>query len=103
MTRSSAFLHSQAQGRQSTAMKFDGNVCSEVQVNFLALSASKTHIFVCGALKKVRIFSADIRLNFRHSKSVSVPEKRVQRKGPKGGSLTLGLAASKNIQSDFSR
>ena len=37
------------------AMKFHGNVRGEVRVKFLALFASKTHIFMCGALKKVQI------------------------------------------------
>ena len=42
-------------------MKFHGNVRGEVRVNFLALFASKPHIFMCGALK----FSGIVRANFR--------------------------------------
>ena len=42
-------------------MKFHGNVRGEVRVNFLALLASKPHIFMCGALK----FSGIVRANFR--------------------------------------
>ena len=44
-------------------MKFHGNVRGEVRVNFLALSASKPQIFVCGALKLSGIVRANVRLN----------------------------------------
>ena len=54
---------------KSMAMRFHGNVCGEVRVNFLALFASKTHIFMCGALKFFRIVRANVRLNIRNSKS----------------------------------
>ena len=36
------------------AMKFHGNVQNEVRVNFLALFASKPHIFMCGVNPKFR-------------------------------------------------
>ena len=45
------------------AMKFHGNVRGEVRVNFLALFASKPHIFMCGALKLSGIVRANVRLN----------------------------------------
>ena len=44
-------------------MKFHGNVRAEVRVNFLALFASKPHIFMCGALKLSGIVRANVRLN----------------------------------------
>ena len=44
-------------------MKFHGNVRGEVRVNFLALFASKPHIFMCGALKLSGIVRANFRLN----------------------------------------
>ena len=44
-------------------MKFHGNVRGEVRVNFLALFASKPHIFMCGALKLSGIVRANVRLN----------------------------------------
>ena len=44
-------------------MKFHGNVRSKVRVNFLALVASKPHIFMCGALKLSGIVRANVRLN----------------------------------------
>ena len=44
-------------------MKFHGNVRGEVRVNFLALSASKPHIFMCGALKLSGIVRTNVRLN----------------------------------------
>ena len=50
-------------GAESMVMKFHGNVRGEVQVNFLALFASKPHIFVCGALKLSGIVRANVRLN----------------------------------------
>ena len=40
-----------------------GNVRGEVRVNFLALFASKPHIFMCGALKLSGIVRANFRLN----------------------------------------
>ena len=55
-------------------MQFHGNVRGEVRMNFLALFASKPNIFMCGALKLFRILRVNVRLNFRHSKSVLVPE-----------------------------
>ena len=45
------------------AESFHGNVRGEVQVNFLALFASKPHIFMCGTLKLSGIVRANIRLN----------------------------------------
>ena len=50
-------------GTESMVMKFHGNVRDEVQVNFLALFASKPHIFMCSALKLSRIVRANVRLN----------------------------------------
>ena len=44
-------------------MKKHGNVRGEVRVNFLALFASKPHIFMCGALKSSGIVRANVRLN----------------------------------------
>ena len=44
-------------------MTFHGNVRGEVRVNFLALFASKRHIFMCGALKLSGIVHAHVRLN----------------------------------------
>ena len=44
-------------------MKRNGNVRGEVRVNFLALFASKPHIFMCGALKLSGIVRANFRLN----------------------------------------
>ena len=44
-------------------MKKNGNVRGEVRVNFLALFASKPHIFMCGALKLSGIVRANFRLN----------------------------------------
>ena len=44
-------------------MKFHGNVRGEVRVNFLALFASKPHIFMCGAPKLSGIVRANVRLN----------------------------------------
>ena len=44
-------------------MKFHGNVRGEVRVNFVALFASKPHIFMCGALKLSGIVRANVRLN----------------------------------------
>ena len=44
-------------------MKFHDNVWGEVRVNFLALFASKPHIFKCGALKLSGIVRANVRLN----------------------------------------
>ena len=45
------------------AMKCHGNVRGELRVNFLA------PFVMCGALKLLRIVRANVRLNFRHSKS----------------------------------
>ena len=56
------------------AMKFHSNVRGEVRVNFLALSASKPHIFMRAALILFRIVCANVRLNFRHSKSFLAPD-----------------------------
>ena len=42
---------------------FHGNVRGEVRVNFLALFASKPHIFMCGALKLSGIVRAGFRQN----------------------------------------
>ena len=44
-------------------MKKKCNVRGEVRVNFLALFASKPHIFMCGALKLSGIVRANFRLN----------------------------------------
>ena len=44
-------------------MKLHGNVRREVRVNFLALCASKHHVFKCGALKLSGIVRANVRLN----------------------------------------
>ena len=44
-------------------MKFHGNVWGEVRVNFLAVFASKPHIFMCGALNMSGIVRANVRLN----------------------------------------
>ena len=44
-------------------MQRNGNVRGEVRVNFLALYASKPHIFMCGALKLSGIVRANFRLN----------------------------------------
>ena len=44
-------------------IKFRGNVPGEVRVNFLALLASKPHIFMCSALKLSGIVRANVRLN----------------------------------------
>ena len=50
-------------GAESMVMKFHGNVRGEVRMNFLALLASKPHIFMCGALKLSGIVRANFRLN----------------------------------------
>ena len=44
-------------------MKFHGNVRGEVRLNFLALFASKPHMFMCGALKLSGVVRANVRLN----------------------------------------
>ena len=44
-------------------MKFHANVRGEVRVSFLALSASKPHIFMCSALKLSGSVRASVRLN----------------------------------------
>ena len=44
-------------------MKFHGNVRGEVRVYFLALFASKPHIFMRGAHKFSGIVRANVRLN----------------------------------------
>ena len=44
-------------------MKKHGNVRGEVRVNFLALFASKPHIFICGSLKLSGTVRANVRLN----------------------------------------
>ena len=41
----------QGNSMASMARKFYGNVCGESRVNFLALFASKPHIFMCGAIE----------------------------------------------------
>ena len=51
-------------GAESMAMKFHGNSHGKVQVYFLALFASKPHIFMCSALKLFRIVRANVRLHF---------------------------------------
>ena len=54
-------------------MKFHGNVQGEVRVNFLALSASKPHIFMRGALQLSGIVRANVRLNIAiHMLSLSL-------------------------------
>ena len=45
------------------AMRFHGNVY-ELQVNFLALFASKPHIFMCHTLKLFRIVRANVHWTF---------------------------------------
>ena len=50
-------------GAESMVVKFHGNVRGEVRVNFLALFASKPHIFMCGALKLSGIVRANFCLN----------------------------------------
>ena len=50
-------------GAESMVMKFHGNVRGEFRVNFLALFASKPHIFMCGALKLSGIVRTNVRLN----------------------------------------
>ena len=49
-------------GAESMVMRFHGNVRGEVRVNFLALFASKPHIFMCGALKLSGVARANVRL-----------------------------------------
>ena len=57
-------LHSSYQGRKKHGNgKKYGNVRGEVRVNFLALFASKPHMFMCGALKLSGIVRANFRLN----------------------------------------
>ena len=48
---------------ESMVMKFQGNVRGKVRVNFLALFASKPHIFMRGALTLSGIVRANVRLN----------------------------------------
>ena len=48
---------------KSMVMKFHGNVRGEVRVNFLALFASKPHIFMLGALKLSGVVRANVRLS----------------------------------------
>ena len=57
-------------------MKLHGNVRGEVRVNILALFSCtcKPRNFMCGAPKLFRIVRANVRLNFRNSKSVLAPE-----------------------------
>ena len=50
-------------GAESMVMEVHGNVRGEVRVNFLALFASKPHVFMCGALKSSGIVRANVRLN----------------------------------------
>ena len=50
-------------GAESMVMKFHGHVHGEVQANFLALSASKPHIFMRDALKLFQIVRANVRLS----------------------------------------
>ena len=50
-------------GVESMLIKFHGNVRGKVRLNFLALFASKTHIFMCGALELSGIVRANVRLN----------------------------------------
>ena len=49
---------------KNMVMKKHGNVRGEVRVNFLALFASKPHIFMCSALKLSGIVRANV--NRRH-------------------------------------
>ena len=49
--------------KKSMVIIKNGNVQGEVRVNFLALFASKPHIFMCGALKLSGIVRANFRLN----------------------------------------
>ena len=51
-------------GAESMAMKFHGNLRGKVRVNFLALFASKPHIFMRGALDEFRVVRANVCLNF---------------------------------------
>ena len=48
------------QERTSMVIKFHGDVEGEVRVNFLTLSASRPHIFMCVALKLSGIARANI-------------------------------------------
>ena len=48
---------------KSMVMKLHGNVRGEVRVNFLALFASKAHIFMCGTLKLSGIVRPNVCLN----------------------------------------
>ena len=52
-------------GAESMAKKFHGKVHDKVPVNFLALFASKPHIFMCGALKLFRFFRVNVNFNSR--------------------------------------
>ena len=54
-------------------MRNNGNVRGEVRVNFLALFASKPHIFMCGALKLSGIARANFRLNIAIAMRFFVP------------------------------
>ena len=60
-------------------MKFHGNVRGEVRVNFLALFASKPHIFMCGALKVVWNCSRERSLEHCHSHAFWVPKLNLRR------------------------
>ena len=60
-------------GAESMVMKFHGNVRGEVRVNFLALFASKPHIFMCGGPQTVRNCSRERSLEHCHSHSSFVP------------------------------
>ena len=54
-------------------MKNNGNVRGEVRVSFLALFASKPHIFMCGALKLSRVVRANFLLNIAIAMLFFVP------------------------------
>ena len=76
------------------AMKFHGNVRGEVQVNFLALFASKPHIFICGALKLSAIVRTNVRLN------IAIPMLFFSKQGSTPTTWARGLRdKSKNARS----
>ena len=80
--------HPKIRGAEGMVMKFHGNVRGEVRVNFLALFASKPHIFMCGTLKLSGIVRANVRLN------IAIP----MQKAPKSFA-TPSLQASRDMKS----
>ena len=79
------------QGVESMVRKFHGNVRGEVRVNFLALSASKPHAFMCFALKLSGIVRANVRLNIAIPMLLSEVSKRGR------GWRTEGVGARKSV------